>query len=561
MQIALGIGVRRVATIVVMQLVLASAAVAQSASDSASELAARGREAYQLKQYAESARLLVAAAEKDSDEPGLYYNAACSFALAGNKDEAFKHLQSAIDLGFLNAEQIRKDTDFESLRGDARWQALLARLDAAVQRNDRRWNTPALNTPYRENISEDEKVAGLSKLWAEVRYNFANFELVPDLDWDRLYFDYLPRVRASKSTLEYYRLLNELMAKLKDGHSNVFYPRELYSATSELAPLRTRLIEGKVLVTEVYQDELTSAGVVPGVEVISINGLSVRQYAEQNVMPYQSASTLQDLETRTYEYSLLRGPLSETLRMQFRTADGTSFERVIARVAGKQMKVPQRPRFIFQMLPGNVAYVKLNDFGDPKTADDFEQAFEKIASADALILDVRDNGGGSTGVGYRILATLSSKPVSGSTWSTRNYRPAMRAWGQPEGTYRGSAYVVQPNGKLLYTKPVAVLAGPRTFSAAEDFVVAFDVMKRGPIVGEPTGGSTGQPLFFQLPGGGSARVCAKHDSYIDGREFVGHGVQPTRLVKPTVADFRAGRDTVLNVALEEIRIKAGARSE
>lgn len=42
---------------------------------------------------------------------------------------------------------------------------------------------------------------------------------------------------------------------------------------------------------------------------------------------------------------------------------------------------------------------------------------------------------------------------------------------------------------------VVVLTSPRTYSAAEDFASAFDVMRRGLIVGEPTGGSTGQPLF------------------------------------------------------------------
>ena len=64
-----------------------------------------------------------------------------------------------------------------------------------------------------------------------------------------------------------------------------------------------------------------------------------------------------------------------------------------------------------------------------------------------------------------------------------------------------------PDGKRLYKNPVALLSSAATFSAAEDFLVAFRVMSRGIIVGERSGGSTGQPLFFALPGGGSARVC------------------------------------------------------
>jgi C-terminal processing protease CtpA/Prc len=98
-----------------------------------------------------------------------------------------------------------------------------------------------------------------------------------------------------------------------------------------------------------------------------------------------------------------------------------------------------------------------------------------------------------------------------------------------------------------------VLTSVRSFSAAEDFAVAFDYAKRGTIIGEPTGGSTGQPLSFSLPGGGRARVCTKRDTYPDGKEFVGVGVQPQRVVHPTIADLRAGRDTVLEAALREVQ--------
>src|SRR4051812_37493908 len=94
----------------------------------------------------------------------------------------------------------------------------------------------AFKTPFRENIGDDEKAAGLSRFWSEVKYNFANFDLVPGLEWDALYLEYLPRVRATKSTLEYYRVLTELCARLKDGHTNVVPPAEL---TDELYAFRS----------------------------------------------------------------------------------------------------------------------------------------------------------------------------------------------------------------------------------------------------------------------------------------------------------------------------------
>jgi carboxyl-terminal processing protease len=65
---------------------------------------------------------------------------------------------------------------------------------------------------------------------------------------------------------------------------------------------------------------------------------------------------------------------------------------------------------------------------------------------------------------------------------------------------------------------VVVLISGETFSAAEDFCSAYVGLKRGALVGEPTDGSTGQPLTFAVPGGIMARVCTKRDAYPDGTE-------------------------------------------
>jgi len=72
------------------------------------------------------------------------------------------------------------------------------------------------------------------------------------------------------------------------------------------------------------------------------------------------------------------------------------------------------------------------------------------------------------------------------------------------------------------------------------------------IVGEATGGSTGQPLLFNLPGGGKARICTKHDSFADRTEFVGIGIQPDIPAHLTAADIRTGRDSVLALAVHTL---------
>ncbi len=77
-------------------------------------------------------------------------------------------------------------------------------------------------------------------------------------------------------------------------------------------------------------------------------------------------------------------------------------------------------------------------------------------------------------------------------------------------------------------------------------------------MGEASGGSTGQPLSFPMPGGGTARVCAKRDSYPDGKEFVGVGVIPHVVVKQTVNGIRTGRDPVLDAAVQHLKAAAKA---
>jgi C-terminal processing protease CtpA/Prc len=75
-------------------------------------------------------------------------------------------------------------------------------------------------------------------------------------------------------------------------------------------------------------------------------------------------------------------------------------------------------------------------------------------------------------------------------------------------------------------------------------------MHRGTLVGETTGGSTGDGVEFKLPGGGTARIEMEDVEYPDGRIFEGVGVPPQVKVSPTVSDIRQGKDAALERAIE-----------
>jgi C-terminal processing protease CtpA/Prc len=533
-------------------------ATAQAAGADLQQLVQRAGAAYQAKDYAASADNYAAAIAAGGTEPALYYNAACAAALAGRTEAAFDFLEKATTAGYANVDAIRADTDLASMRADPRFEALLADTARAEQRRKRMWNGPAFATPYQATLDEDQRVAGLSRLWSEAKFNFASFDLVPDLDWDALYLATLPQVRAATGTVEYYQVLRRFVAQLRDGHSSIRLPVEVADRVEAHPGVRTRLVEGRVFVTGLLDPTLAATGLAPGMEIVAVEGRPLHEWAEANIAPYQPASTPQDLASRTYERALLSGPVDQPARVTVRADDGSERALSLPRMGARAFEaaVWAGPVFEMRMLPGNVAYVRILHFGDRSAADGFRERFAEIAKADALVIDVRENGGGNGSEGYRLLSMLTDRPFTGSRWRTREYLPAHRAWGRPEGTHAEEAFPMQPDGQHHYAGPVAVLTSARTYSAAEDFVVAFDAMRRGRIVGEATGGSTGQPLLFDLPGGGTGRICTKRDSYPDGREFVGVGVRPQVAVAPRVADFRAGRDTVLEAALALLRDEA-----
>ena len=109
----------------------------------------------------------------------------------------------------------------------------------------------------------------------------------------------------------------------------------------------------------------------------------------------------------------------------------------------------------------------------------------------------------------------------------------------------------------FYSKPVVMLIGPRSLSATDVFAETFHRLQRGKLIGEPTGGSTGDPLAFALPGGGSGRVATSADI---GAGLVGRGVLPDILVPRSVEDFLAGRDAALEAGIAELRPGIGLAS-
>jgi C-terminal processing protease CtpA/Prc len=511
---------------------------------------------YQKHAYAEAAAIL----ERLSNDPQitalpawpsvLDELASCQ-ALAGEPKKALLTLQQLADqVIILNVDQLRNDPDLASLHADPDFQAFIAKMarQAAVWKDD-----PAIASPYKPELTEDEKIAGLSKIWSEAHFNFPFFGRLPDTDWDRLYLDYLPQVRSAQTTADYYRVLRRFVAALRDGHTEIWPPKELNDSFFASPPMSTQRIEDKVLITEVYDPALEAEGVTVGTEIVSINDKPVQEYAESDVAPYASGSTVQDRDNRTYGYMLLQGAKGEPIRLTLRGADGVTKSIIVNRYCGPASKCsgPNQQPVQFKMLPGNVAYLAVHEFVDDKGAKAMQDNFPAIAQAGGLILDVRENRGGNQQNAVAILKMLTNRPFAQVRVRTLDYKPRSRTYGIV-GWLNEAGAEENPDLAHYYSKRVIVLTGPGTFSAAENLVVLFDAMHRGTLVGATTPGSTGDSVMFKLPGGGTARIMMADVEYPDGRIFEGVGVKPQVTVAPTMLDIREGRDPVLQRAVEII---------
>lgn len=131
-----------------------------------------------------------------------------------------------------------------------------------------------------------------------------------------------------------------------------------------------------------------------------------------------------------------------------------------------------------EVLPNNIGYVKFDGFMNPAQCSQTAiAAMGFVANADALIFDLRDNGGGDPAMIAFICSYLFDRPTHLNDLWNRKENFTTQWWTLP--------YVP---GKRLPNVPVYVLTSSRTFSGAEEFSYDLQNLKRATIIGEVTGG-------------------------------------------------------------------------
>jgi hypothetical protein len=171
-----------------------------------------------------------------------------------------------------------------------------------------------------------------------------------------------------------------------------------------------------------------------------------------------------------------------------------------------------------KVLPGNIRYLESIGFfwGGDKTKEAYDNAMRFLKGGDAIIIDMRQNGGGSPdAVRYMIshflqpntpIVTFYMRGQAGDRWSSLG--------GLPAGSLTG--------------KPLYVLTGGRSASAAEEFVGHVGGYKIGELVGEKTAGAGYRNQFFPVAGGYVLSVSVGRAVLAStGKDWEKVGIAPT----------------------------------
>lgn len=400
----------------------------------------------------------------------------------------------------------------------------------------------------------------VATLWSDARYNYAYWDRVA-ANWDSGLDANLAAAAQRQTDVAFWRRLDTFAALLNDGQAAVVPPVTVRSRTAR-PPIRIRAVEGRPFVADYAEnDELRIARPSRGFEIVSVQGVPAATWIKDSILPGIAGSTAATRWERAVAATLVgdRGtPVQLALRGPGGVERGASLTRSVATSARSPFEPPP---LAIDTVSGGITVVHLNSCADAGVVSQFDRTFALWTGVRALILDLRENDG--TGGGretcYQILARLMSRPFVTSRWRTPEYRPAYRGPDMPDSAgawYSAPPDTIVPRPDLpAFNGPVAVLSSARTSGAGADLLVAFRNAQRGPIVGEPSAGGTGQVLTLPLSRGWFFRVTVTRDAFPDGSEFAATGIAPEMAVTETVADFQSGKDAVLERAVAFVRDK------
>lgn len=194
----------------------------------------------------------------------------------------------------------------------------------------------------------------------------------------------------------------------------------------------------------------------------------------------------------------------------------------------------------YRKLDDNIGYIYCGSFSNSIGSGNLDDILMDLATCNALIVDVRDNGGGMLTSAETLASRFTDEEI------LVGYMQHKTGTGHNDFSELQEQKLKPSNG-IRWHKPVAVLTNRAVFSAANEFVKYMKCCPGVTVIGDKTGGGAGMPFSSELPNGWSVRfsACPMYDRDMNCTEF---GIEPDYNVQLTDSDFTDGRDTIIEYA-------------
>jgi C-terminal processing protease CtpA/Prc len=369
------------------------------------------------------------------------------------------------------------------------------------------------------------RLADVIIVWNVFQHFYPYFDVV-EVDWDKELTNALRSALQDSGEAEFFYTLSRLVARLQDGHGNVFHQE--YSGQAGF-PIRVEWIEDRVVVTASEDPEHFQRGDV----ILKIDGASAEGAllaAEEFISGSPQWKRYKALGRFGY------GKMGTPALIELERGTGR-LEVEVERNFQRLVTEPELPSV--QALENNVFYVDL----DRATWQEIQPLLESIAKARGVIFDLRGYPKGN----HAVLSHLLTSDDTSDAWMQ-----------VPHVIYPDQEKPVEPQRlgwRLPARKPhfegqAVFITDGRAISYAESFLSFVEHYKLAEIVGQPTAGTNGNINPFMLPGNfrviWTGMKVLKHD----GSRHHLIGIQPTVPAKRTIRGVREGRDELFEKALE-----------
>lgn len=355
--------------------------------------------------------------------------------------------------------------------------------------------TPA-PSPTVTPIAEAARQQIFTEVWTTIHENYlyADFRGV---DWPAVRDEFAPRVAAAQSNEEFYRLIDEMVARLGDNHSR-FLPPQAAAKEDELSSGR---------------EEQVGIGVIalPLPDALLIQHVFPDSPADRAGL--QARDRILAIDGEFYARRDLQGPAGSQVRLTvLRPGEEEPRDMLITRA-----KVEGRISPSARRLPGDIGYLSVTTLW---VGDMAEQVAVALADINAprplrgLIVDLRSNPGGWRSVLTGILGHFV-RGEAGNFTSRKGPTPLLIGPG------------AAPD---LRGVPLVVLIDRNTASYAELLAGVLQREAGAKVVGVPSAGNTETIYSYELTGGARLWVAQEGFALSDGADLEGEGVQPDLLL-------------------------------